>query len=189
MCQRDDTISRQAAIDVIKKCRNESDMPDMWYDGMSCALRCIYQLPSAQSEITGEQAIEHLRESGWMQNHDKQMYEMGLREQLADDSDSYDALLTPAQPYTDEEIQKIQELEQAQFDKIRELAYQDGKADAMAKIIRCRDCCYWIPGLITDNDCFIPPKCGKYQRGKYQQMVGHSADDYCSYAERLEVSE
>ena len=45
-----DTISRQAAIDAIKKCRNESDMPDMWYDGMSCALRCIYQLPSAQPE-------------------------------------------------------------------------------------------------------------------------------------------
>ena len=44
----DDCISRQATIDAIKKCRNESDMPDMWYDGMSCALRCIYQLPSAQ---------------------------------------------------------------------------------------------------------------------------------------------
>ena len=102
MCQRDDTISRQAAIDVIKKCRNESDMPDMWYDGMSCALRCIYQLPSAQSEITGEQAIEHLRESGWMQNHDKQMYEMGLREQLADDSDSYNALLPSAQPQSED---------------------------------------------------------------------------------------
>ena len=52
------------------------------------------------------------------------------------------------------------------------------------EITRCRDCCYWIPGLITDNDCFIPPKCGKYQ-----QMVGHSADDYCSYAELREVSE
>jgi hypothetical protein len=60
---------------------------------------------------------------------------------------------------------------------------------AQPEIVRCRDCCYWIPGLITDNDCFIPPKCGKYQRGKYQQMVGHSADDYCSYAERREVSE
>ena len=81
-----DTISRQAAIDAIKKCRNESDMPDMWYDGISCALRCIYQLPSAQ-------------------------------------------------PYTDEEIQKIQELEEAQHDKIHELAYQEGKADAMR----------WIP--------------------------------------------
>lgn len=52
------------------------------------------------------------------------------------------------------------------------------------EIIRCRDCDYWIPGFINDNDDFIPPKCGKYQ-----QMVGHSEDDYCSYAERREVSE
>ncbi|MBQ1777937.1 MAG: hypothetical protein IIZ93_07245 [Acidaminococcaceae bacterium] len=52
------------------------------------------------------------------------------------------------------------------------------------EIIHCRDCDYWIPGFINDNDDFIPPKCGKYQ-----QMVGHSADDYCSYAERREVSE
>jgi len=36
-----------------------------------------------------------------------------------------------AQPYTDEEIQKIQDLEQAQFDKIHDLAYQEGKANAM----------------------------------------------------------
>ena len=45
-----DLISRQAAIDAIKKCRSESDMPNMWYDGMSCALRCLYKLPSAQPE-------------------------------------------------------------------------------------------------------------------------------------------
>jgi hypothetical protein len=43
--------------------------------------------------------------------------------------------LPSAQPYTDEEIQKMQDIEQAQFDKIRELAYQEGKADAMR----------WIP--------------------------------------------
>ena len=45
-----DLIERQDAIDAIKKCRNGSDMPDMWYDGMSCALRCLYKLPSAQPE-------------------------------------------------------------------------------------------------------------------------------------------
>ncbi len=49
------------------------------------------------------------------------------------------------------------------------------------EIIRCQDCEYWIPGNVTDNDDFIPPRCGKYQ-----QMVGHSADDYCNYAERKE---
>ena len=43
-----------------------------------------------------------------------------------------------AQPYTDEEIQKIQDLEQAQFYKIHDLAYQEGKADAM-RWISCAD--------------------------------------------------
>ena len=43
-----DLIDRQEALDAIKKCRNESNMPDMWYDGMSCALRCIFRLPSVQ---------------------------------------------------------------------------------------------------------------------------------------------
>ena len=54
---------------------------------------------------------------------------------------------------------------------------------AQPEIIRCKDCKYWVHGYITDNDDFIPPKCGKWQ-----QMVGHSSDDYCSLAERREVT-
>jgi hypothetical protein len=54
---------------------------------------------------------------------------------------------------------------------------------AEPEIIRCKDCKYWVPGYITDNDDFIPPKCGEWQ-----QMVGHSSDDYCSLAERREVT-
>jgi len=45
------------------------------------------------SEITDEQAILHLQSTGWMQNHDREMYESGLREQLADDSGGYDSLI------------------------------------------------------------------------------------------------
>ena len=52
---------------------------------------------------------------------------------------------------------------------------------AQPEIIRCKDCKYWVPGYITDNDDFIPPKCGEWQ-----QMVGHSSDDYCSLAKRRE---
>ena len=48
-------------------------------------------------------------------------------------------------------------------------------------VVRCEDCENWIPGYITDHDDFIPPK-----YGKYQQMVGHSAADYCSLAARKE---
>lgn len=58
----------------------------------------VATLPSVQPEITDEQAIDHLQKSGWMQNHDRQMYEAGLKEKLADDSGSYDALLPSAQP-------------------------------------------------------------------------------------------
>ena len=46
-------------------------------------------------------------------------------------------------------------------------------------VVECKDCVNWIPGKITEHDNFIPPKCGKYQ-----QMVGHSSDDYCSFAVR-----
>ena len=52
------------------------------------------------------------------------------------------------------------------------------------EIIRCQDCGHWIPGSINDNDDFIPPRCGKGQ-----QMVGHFADDFCSYGERGEADD
>lgn len=50
--------------------------------------------------------------------------------------------------------------------------------------IMCKECKNWVPGYVTDQDDFIPPKCGKYQ-----QMVGHSANDYCSLAEAKEDSD
>lgn len=67
------------------------------YQSIGEATEMTIEAPKAQSAdgdcITDEQAIEHLKSTGWMQNHDKQMYESGLREQLADDSGSYDALI------------------------------------------------------------------------------------------------
>jgi hypothetical protein len=78
-----DLISRQAALYAIYGICNE---PVAW---LIRAAREIEKLPSVQpepSEITDEQAILHLQSTGWMQNHDREMYESGLREQLADDS-------------------------------------------------------------------------------------------------------
>lgn len=80
----DDLIGRKAAIDQLHQAYNLLD-----------AERRLEDMPSAQAEITDEQAIEHLQASGWMQNHDKQMCEMGLRERL------YDALFPSAQPDND----------------------------------------------------------------------------------------
>ena len=70
-----------------------------------------------------------------------------------------------------EDVQKIQDLEQAQFDKIRELAYQDGKADAMAKIIHCKDCYY---------------RYGRYCHYRYTNGLFITEDHYCGFAKRQE---
>lgn len=81
----DEMISRKAAIDAPLKLVSEGIEWIPVYH--------LKDLPSAQSEITEEQAIEHLQSTGWMQNHDREMYDMGLKKQLADDSGSYDSLI------------------------------------------------------------------------------------------------
>lgn len=91
-----DTISRQAAIDAIENAFDRETILNRFV--RKIAISAVRKLPSAQPEIKDEQAILHLQTSGWMQTHDKEMSEMGLREKLADDSDSYDALLPSAQP-------------------------------------------------------------------------------------------
>ena len=95
-------LSRQEAIDALATYKNVGNKGDTIYrqdairvvSGLdSNFVKYIEELPSAQPEITDEQAIEHLQSTGWMKNHDKQMYEMGLNEKLADDSDSYDSFM------------------------------------------------------------------------------------------------
>ena len=104
-----DPIERQDALNVLSHMMDIDGFRDGWAVSRANVECMLKALPSAQPEITDGQAIEHLQESGWMQNHDKQMYEMGLREQLADDSDSYDALLSSAQPerLTDDDFETI----------------------------------------------------------------------------------
>ena len=85
-----DLISRQAAIDAL----NTGFWGVEWDKALATAI--LKDLPPAKpepSEITDEQAILHLQSTGWMQNHDREMYESGLREQLADDSGGYDSLI------------------------------------------------------------------------------------------------
>lgn len=54
-----------------------------------------------------------------------------------------------------------------------------GMAEAQAEIVRCKDCKYCVPGYITDNDDFTPPRCGRLR-----QTMRISGDDYCSFGER-----
>ena len=77
MTNKDDPISREAALacfhDWIDK-NGDLHTPDEMAE-----YRAIEGLPSAQPEITLESAIDYLHSVGWMQNHDKQMYEDGQR--------------------------------------------------------------------------------------------------------------
>lgn len=102
-----DMIERQAAIEAIEwgityaKAinKNTSEVTQLFQESNNELLKAakrVKALPSVQpepSEITDEQAILHLQSTGWMQNHDREMYESGLRERLADDSGSYDSLV------------------------------------------------------------------------------------------------
>ena len=74
--------------------------------------------------------------------------------------------LPSAQPYTEEEIQKMQDLEQAELEK----AFESGREDAQSEIIRCQDCKFGL-GHAHNVKC-----------DKYYGMGGY--DDFCSRAER-----
>lgn len=77
-------------------------------------------------------------------------------------------LLPSVKPtYTDAEVQKMQDMEQSQLDK----AFELGREDAKAEIIRCRDCRWqkdqsgstaWLPCrvLVTPDDFY----CGRAER-------------------------
>ena len=78
-----------------------------------------------------------------------------------------------AQPYTEADIQKMQDLEQAQIEKAFELGREEGRKEAQPEIIRCKDCKYrdenwrrvavrWMPcmDVRTGGDWF----CGSAER-------------------------
>lgn len=75
--------------------------------------------------------------------------------------------------YTDAEIQKMQDMEQAEIEK----AFDLGREDAMAEIVRCKDCRWqkdqsgstaWLPCrvLVTPDDFY----CGRAERRTDEQV-------------------
>lgn len=91
--------------------------------------------------------------------------------------------LPSAQPYTDEEVQKMQDLEQAEVEKAFELGREDGKTE----IIHCRDCKHWLPhyqlGFDEDNNEYHD-YCKKLIPEDEYYAFYRNADDFCSRAER-----
>jgi hypothetical protein len=66
-------IDRQAAIDAIYEDANwlAAQGSDWQVERMERDKSILKSLPSAQPTITIEQAIDYLRETGWLQNHDR----------------------------------------------------------------------------------------------------------------------
>ena len=77
-----------------------------------------------------------------------------------------------AQPYTEEEIQRMQDMEQAQLDK----AFELGREDSKAEIVRCKDCKWCVERYDTDGNA--PYWICKNWDG------GTDADGFCYEAER-----
>lgn len=94
-----DTIDRQAAICALNDVFTITGKANavIVQDYIHRVNNRLHDLPPAQPDITDAQAIDHLQSTGWMQNHDHEMYMMGIRDGLADDSDSYDSLIQPEQ--------------------------------------------------------------------------------------------
>ena len=156
-----DTISRQALCEYALSQKDKSVTPND-----------IMRFPSAQPELTDDRAIKHLQSTGWMQNHDKEMYEMGLKEQLADDSGGYDGLIpcedTISRQAAIDTLYHVDEYNGRSIEAIRNLP------SAQPEIIHCKDCIRY-----GKDDCFM----------KIQMLWELKPDDFCSYAERREEQE
>ena len=172
-----DLIERQAAIEAIEKHIRTAEEPyqltyadKVMNHAFEIAASCVYNLSATEADvpdindgdmISRQAAIDEVINL-WA---DKPFGNPALVE-IKDCIEK----LPSARPYTDEEIQKMQDIEQAQLDK----AYEMGKADAMAEIIHCKDCIY---------------RSGRYCHYRYTYGLFIAENHYCKFAQRREVSE
>ena len=92
--------------------------------------------------------------------------------------------LPSAQPsYTDEQIQKMQELEQAEIEK----AFQLGMEDVLSEIVRCKDCRWWDRMEDSKNGYCHAAKHGHYSKHwEIRIYRTYKEDFFCANAERRE---
>ena len=93
-----------------------------------------------------------------------------IYDQIQKDQDEhiYQAVLQYVPNVDREELIRALQYDRNQYDK----GYADGKADAMAEVVRCKDCKYW------DED----RRCNGIKNGLVMEYTWD--DDFCSYGER-----
>lgn len=82
--------------------------------------------------------------------------------------------LPSARPYTEADIQKMQDLEQAELEK----AFELGREDALSEIVRCKDCKY---AEVADSEDHQDGYTCRFHRGSIW-----FSGSYCSFAVRKE---
>lgn len=203
---KEDLISRKAAIDAVNGVIADY-IPTLYgrYEALPLEMAtAIKRLPTAEPTLYGYK-IEHLAYIARVMQKEGVTAEYAVRT-FGDISRASRMIIEELQEKVEKSLSAMQlpsaEPEkcteehtethacdcisrQAAIDEINKLEYPSSLVDvkriivdlpsAQPEIVRCKDCANWIPGYVTDNDDFIPPKCGKYQ-----QMVGHSSNDYCS---------
>lgn len=172
-------IYKEDAIKTILGQYPEPHYPE-WYAAQ------IKEMPSAQQEITDEQAIDHLQATGWMQEHDRQMYEMGIKEQLKDDSGSYDSLIPQDCIFRQAAIDAV---EKHACNTQRILDAINALPSAQSEIIYCKDCKHWVPYDWMFSEVWRSINMDDYSEdeiGCTNCDMNMGANDFCSRAERKE---
>ena len=85
------------------------------------------------------------------------------------------SVLPSAQPYTEAEIQKMQDLEQAELEK----AFELGKAEALSEIVRCKDCKWRYT-----QDCPLVIATNYMANHGYGNFESKGDNGFCSWGKR-----
>lgn len=88
------------------------------------------------------------------------------------DSDIYTAVLKCNINVDKEELIRALKYDRDQYNK----GYMDGRADARAEIVRCKDCKHWW----KENELCAHPKCCE----SWMCVVEAQKDHFCAYGER-----
>ena len=159
----ENTISRQGAIDALK---------DSYYKYGRFAkfeelVRVIRELPSAQPEqsLYIQDILDYL---------DTVLHPIVSPEHWDVYSELHDMISTLPSAHPDLS---------GYSDRLWKAAYERGKAEAQAEIIKCRDCKYWQDqeeGVVEVPICARPEN--KYEKFPLVMLI--DGDGFCSYAER-----
>lgn len=93
------------------------------------------------------------------------------------------AIFAKVQDAFDVQVDKAELIRALQYDRNQyDKGYADGKADAMAEMVRCMDCVHYEHHKRYGTICRHPEM--DFDIECYDQWINTKPDDFCSYGER-----